>query len=775
MKNDKNSVMVVGAGIGGCQAALNLAELGLKVYLVEKNPIIGDTKKELDKLYPLYDCSVCLHAPKLIGVEDNPNIELITTADIVRLEGKPGNFRVKIRKKSADSLEERCKACDECVYEAYSKAMLETEKDNLYPVFPEFLSLKVLLEHRKIPPCENECPAHVKAQEYNSLISKGDYKEALEVIRDRCPLPSVIGRICNHPCETVCNRVDLDESVNICGLKRFVADFVRENLDDEVIFLEEKKEKTVAIVGSGPSGLTVGYQLARKGYSVTIFERGAAAGGMLRFGVPDYRLPPEILDADIGHIKKYGVDIKTNSEISTLGKSIKELKKSYDAVYIGVGLQNSRKLNIEGEDLENIIYATDFLRSCALGEKVKVGKNTIVIGGGDVAIDVARSALRKGAEKVQLFMLESEDIIPAQPWEVEEAKEEGIIFNVSRGPKQFIGKNGKLVALETLICSSVFDEEGRFNPVLEECTEEVFEGDMAIVSIGQSGDLEFLDKEIKIGRGISVDNTFQTSMEGVFAAGEIAFGPGSAIKAIASANKAAFVIDKYLQGEDISKLQETIPDYEEDEIIRLEDMDGLDRVKKIPRTNIELLPVEKRITNFQDITIGMSEENALQEANRCLSCGICQECRENVKACVARSIYHEGNEDVNSINVASVMLSPGESWLLCYDLRKGTNYRWKILNPVAVVDEEKCISCGDCIDVCMFDAIDRIGTEIEFASVIDSINPSLSLLRYKSRVNSDACVGCGACVGTCPVGAISFKYFSNEQIAELVKMQIEGL
>ena len=777
--NDKNikngNVLVVGAGIGGCQAALDLADLGFKVYLVEKRPsmsaLINNEKGESIVL----DCSSCLLESKLLSVKENPKIEIITNSDIVGLEGEPGNFIVKIAKKEFKEMKDYFTPCEDCIKQflGHEPTIEDVEVQKAfekYLQFPGTMSLKILLDKRRIPPCENACPAHVMAQEYNTLIAKKSYLEALEVIRERCPLPASIGRICTHPCETNCNRGELDEPVNICGLKRFVADFVRENLKDEIKYLEEKKDKKVAIVGSGPSGLTVAYQLARRGYPVTIFEKESVPGGMLGLCVPAYRLPPEILNADIEHIKKYGVEIKTNTPIGPPGMTVKDLLKKFDAVFIGVGLPVSRKLNIEGEDLENILYAIDFLKKCKLGKKVEVGKNVVVIGGGDVAIDVARTALRKGAEKVQMIMLESEDILPAHSWEVEEAKEEGIIFNFSRGPKRFVGKDGKVIGVETLICSSVFDENGRFNPVLEACTEEIFYGNTVIVAIGQAGDLSFLDEEIKVERGIVVDkNTFQTSMPGVFAGGEIVKGPGAAIEAMATGNKAALVIDKYLKGEDISKITETIPDYDEKEIIHFEELKGLDKVQSAPRNNDTLLPTDERKKHFKEISIGMNEETALKEASRCLNCGICSECLENVKFCVSPSIKHEKTDQYITLNVNSVVLSPGESWLSCFDLRRMTDYRWRILSPKANIEEDKCIGCGDCVETCPFEAIERIETTVEYNAIRDSYSPSISLIRYKSRINLDKCEGCGSCLVVCPVSAISMKYFTEQDLKNVLK------
>ncbi|MHA1291503.1 MAG: FAD-dependent oxidoreductase [Promethearchaeota archaeon] len=768
------SVIIVGTGISGCQAALNLADLGVKVYLIEEY-LTNEEKKYDKESSELIDCSSCLKIPIIMGIKDHPNIELIEDAEVIQLNGSPGNFKaVILHKKSGDLEELRKTPCEECHFASSIEGIsdLKTCQEYLksfYTQSPEVVALKILLEKRRIPPCEAECPAHVKAQEYNSLISKEEYKEAIKIIRNRCPLPASIGRICHHPCEIVCNRKDVDEPINICGLKRFVADYVAEHLEDTPEYLEDKKDKKIAVIGSGPSGLTVAFQLARRGYGVTIFEKEAVPGGMLRLGVPSYRLPPQFLDKDIEYIQKYGVEIKTETPIGTPGLTIKDLLQEYNAVYIGVGLQQSRKLNIEGEELENIEYAIEFLKKCKFKQKINIGKKVLIIGGGDVAIDVARSALRKGAKEVRMVMLESEDIIPAKPWEVQEAKEEGIIFTVSRGPKRFIGKDGKVTGLETLICSSVFDENGRFNPVFEACTEEIFEADMIIVSVGQMADLEFIDKSIKIERGIVVNpNTFQTTMEGVFAGGEVVTGPGSAINAIATGNKAAIVIERYLKGEDISKITETIPDYQENEIIKLDQIPGFDRIEKDSRREIELIPPKERKHNFKEITIGLNVDTAIEEANRCLSCGVCKECLENVKKCVARSIDHKTGKNVSYLDIDGVILSSGESWLFCYDLRRNTDYRWRIINPIAVIEESKCIGCGDCTDACLFDAIERIKTLIEYNSVRDSIIPSLSLIRYKSKVKSEFCKGCGACIEVCPVGAINFQYFTTKDLSKIL-------
>lgn len=758
MKAKEKAVLIVGAGKGGCQAALDLVESGYKVYLVDKHSSLDEAIMESEQIFPIKDCNTCILPQKFIDIEKNSNIELITNAEIISLDGKPGDFKATINKLKIGLSKEQKKIYVDCVQQCAVQI-----PDDL--PFPQDTALKILVEERKIPPCEDGCPAHIKSQEYIDLISKRAYQESLNLIRERCPLPATIGRICPHPCEEVCNRAEIDEPINICALKRFVADYVRENIEEEIKFLEEKKKKKVAIVGSGPSGLTVAYHLARRGYPVTIFERESVAGGMLRIGVPNYRLPPDVLNADIEYIKKFGVDIKENTPIGPPGQTIKDLRKNFNAIFIGVGLQNSRKLNIEGEELENILFALNFLKKCSLGEDVTVGKKVLVIGGGDVAVDVARTALRKGAENVHMIMLESEDIIPAHPWEIEEAREEGIIFHTSRGPKRIITEDGKVSGIETLICTSVFDEDGRFNPVFEACSEEIVEGDMVIVSIGQSADLEFLDKEIRANSRIEVDpNNFQTSIEGVFAGGEIITGPGSAIQAIATGNKAAIVIEKYLKEEDISNIQETIPDYNKEDLARVDEIEKIDRIQKESRRENLIMAPEERKKNFKEFTSSMDEDVALEEAERCLSCGICTECFKHVNACVGVPISYEQSDETLRINIESVILSPGEAWLICYHLRKGMDYRWKILSPVALIEEEKCIGCGQCRETCIFEAINMVETFIEYKAIRDIFNTSFTSNRYKSRVNSEKCTGCGACITICPVGAISFKYFSTQQI-----------
>ncbi|MFX1315608.1 MAG: FAD-dependent oxidoreductase [Promethearchaeota archaeon] len=675
-KSKVGSVMIVGAGIGGCQAALDLADSGFKVYLVDKEPSIGGVMAQLDKTFPTNDCSMCILAPKLVAVDRHPNIELITYADVLNIEGEAGNFNATINKKTRYIYEDRCTGCGDCIQECPVQIPDEfnqklNNRKAIYLQFPQAVPFKVLIDKQGIPPCKDACPAHVNAQGYVALISKKSYKEALNLIRERCPLPSVIGRICPRFCESVCNRAELDAPINICGLKRFVADYVRENLEEEITFLEDEKEEKVAIVGSGPAGLTVAYHLARRGYPVTIFEKEPFAGGMLRLGIPDYRLPPDILESDIEHIKKYGVEIKTNTPIGP-DLTLEDLKKQgFKAIYIAIGLHNSRKMDFECEDIEDVLYGVEFLKELNLSRNVPNLKDKIVgvVGGGDVAMDVARSSIRLGAKKVIIIYRRSEEEMPASREEIERAREEGIEFKFLTVPtRDASGKGRKLSEIECVEMKlGEPDESGRRRPITIEGSEFKMKIDTLILSIGQESDCSLIEsackkEKLNINKWgyIETDKlSFETNIPGVFAGGEIVKGAGSAIEAIATGNKAAVVIERYLKGEDISKIKETIPDYKIDDVVTTAKVQDIENFSCQDRNEFTICLPEERIYNFNEVASGMDEESSIEEALRCLNCGSCCECFECVRACQAKAVDHNLTDENISINVGAVILAVG--------------------------------------------------------------------------------------------------------------------
>ncbi|MFW9899021.1 MAG: FAD-dependent oxidoreductase [Candidatus Thorarchaeota archaeon] len=706
--NKVGAVLIVGAGIGGCQAALDLADSGIKVYLLEKDPSIGGIMAQLDKTFPTNDCSMCILAPKLVAVDRNPNIELITNSDLLNLEGHAGNFKATINRRTRYIQEDKCTGCGECILQCPVQVPDEfNEKlDNrkaIYLQFPQAVPFKVLIDKRGVAPCRDACPAHVNTQGYVGLISKGNYKEALNLIRERCPLPSVIGRICPHLCESACNRCELDEPVNICALKRFVADYVRENIEEEITFLEDKKKEKVAIIGSGPTGLTVAFHLARRGYLVTIFEKEPVAGGMLRLGIPDYRLPPEILEADIDYIKRYGVEIKTNTCIGSK-LTFNDLKKQgYNAIFISIGLQKSRKMRIEGDALKNVLFGLEFLRELNLTKKVSNIKNKIVgvVGGGDVAMDAARSSLRLGAQKVIIIYRRSEREMPASREEIEMVKEEGIEFQFLTNPVRIIGdKVGKISEVECIrMALGAPDDSGRRRPVPIEGSEFKMNIDTLILAIGQESDCSLIQAashdELEVNKWGFIqtnDLTFETNIPGVFAGGEIIKGAGSAIEAIATGNKAAIVIEKYLKDENISDIKETIPDYKQEEIITPNDIENFETFSCQERKNNRVRNPDERIKDFREFTECVEESEAIEEANRCLNCGGCCECFECVRVCLAEAIDHNLTDEIKSIYVGAVILAIGADE---YKPRIGNNYGYgKYPNVITSIEFERILNAS---------------------------------------------------------------------------------
>ncbi len=654
------AVLVIGGGIAGMQSSLDLAESGFKVYLLDSSPSIGGVMSQLDKTFPTNDCAMCILSPKLVDVGRHQNIELITKAELERVEGKAGNFRVMIKKHPRYIDEDKCTGCGECT-EACPVEIDDGYEENLvkrkaiYRPFAQAIPNIFSIDKDNKPPCRMACPAGCNVQAYVALISKGKFREAYEVIREKIPFPSICGRVCHHPCEDKCNRADIDEAIAIASLKRFVADYVAEQEIKEDVDEIERKEEKIAVIGAGPAGLTAAQDLVGLGYNVTVFEAMPAAGGMMLSGIPGYRLPRSELESEIRSVLEH-VDLRTNSPIGSM-KDLRELKDGgYEAIFLAVGAQKSRKLNIGGADLDGVLYGIEFLRDMNLKNKVKVGKKVVVVGGGNVAIDVAMSSLRSGAEEVHITCLECREEMPAHKWEIQDAIDEGIRIHCSKGPKRVVGKNGKVRGIELITCSSVFDEDGRFNPNFVEGSESILDADTVIIAIGQQSDLSFLEDnrgiEVTKAGTIKVDpTTLSTDTSGIFAGGDVVSGPASVVEAIDHGHEAAISIDRYIRGEDLKEGRERI----EEETAETPD-------REIPlkkRQVMPCLPVEKRRNNFNEISLGFSEETAVEEANRCLNCGICSECLQCVENCEADAIRHDMTEEFIELDVGSIILALG--------------------------------------------------------------------------------------------------------------------
>ena len=656
-KNKTGAVMVVGGGIGGMQASLDLADSGFYVYLVEKNSAIGGRMAQLDKTFPTNDCSMCIMGPKLVECGRHLNIEKLTLTDIVEVHGEPGNFQVKLLERPRYIDMTKCTACGECekvcpinIPSQFDQGLCDRKA--AYKLYPQAMPGAFAIEKRGTAPCKATCPAHVSVQGFIALINQGKYREALEVFKEEHPFPGICGRICHHPCEDICTRGDLDEPLAIQYLHWFLADMDLSSETPYVPEVKEKREDKVAIIGAGPAGLAAAYSLAKEGYQVTVFEKLSVIGGMMSVGIPEYRLPREIISAEVKVIQDMGVEIKTGV---TFGEDITldSLKKDgFKSLFLATGLHLSLMLRVEGEDLPGVIKGIDFLRDVALGNQVSVGKKVVIIGGGNVAIDVALTAKRVGGQELVLVCLEKRDEMPAWDYEIEEALEEGITIVNSLGPKRFLKKDGKLSGIEFTRCTAVFDETGAFNPSYDETDLSSMDADTVIVAIGQGADLSFAEKEgIEVKRGPVADPiTLQTPIEWVFAGGDAFYGPKSVVEAVACGKEAAESIQRYLNGMDLKEGREQDWSYEKPDI---------EGESHLPRTPMRKISLEEREGNFKEIALGFTEGEARAEVQRCMRCGICSECNQCVSACLAGAIDHSMVPQEHNIEVGSIILAPG--------------------------------------------------------------------------------------------------------------------
>ncbi|MFH1860199.1 MAG: FAD-dependent oxidoreductase [bacterium] len=665
-KDMVGSVLVIGGGIAGMQASLDLTEAGFKVYLVEDSPAIGGKMAQLDKTFPTNDCSMCIMSPRLVDVGSNLNIELLTTSEVINLEGESGNFKVSVRRKPRYIDITKCTGCGDCAKECPVELPNEfnmglNTRKAIYKPYAQAVPSAFAIDKKGTSPCKSGCPLNISVQGYVALIAQGKYQEALDLIRRENPFPGICGRVCNHPCEAECLRSKVDEPIAIASLKRFVADWegqkseVRsQNLNLEPLIPHPSSliPKKVAIIGSGPAGLTAAHDLALAGYQVTVFEKLPVAGGMMRVGIPDYRLPQAIIQREIDAILNAGVELKLNTAVDSLA-ILK--KQGFEAVMIAVGAHVNKGMDVPGENLNGVLPGVSFLREVNLGNRVEInGQRVAMVGGGNVAIDAARVAVRLGAKAVSIIYRRSRDEMPADPHEVIAAEEEGIKIHFLANPTKTNGKDGKVVSVECIKMElGEPDESGRRRPVPIKGSEFVIDIDVIIPAIGQASDLGGLQVEATKWGTIEVDpETLATNQEGVFAGGDVVSGPAFVVDAIKAGHVAAESIDRYLRGIDLKQgRKKNLFD-----VVKEVSFEG---IKKMPRLRMNELEVKKRLANFDEADLGFTEEQARAEAQRCLSCGICSECYECERVCQAKAVNHNQVEEVVEIQVGGIILAPG--------------------------------------------------------------------------------------------------------------------
>jgi NADH-quinone oxidoreductase subunit F len=477
-----------------------------------------------------------------------------------------------------------------------------------------------------ISACQHACPAGIDVPNYVAAIASGNYEKAVEIIRERNPFPAVCGRICIHPCELKCRRGELDEPVAIRSLKRFASDWYYDHIGTAKEPFPVTEDRKVAVVGAGPAGLTCAYFLAKQGYGVTVFEAKEVAGGMLGIAIPEFRLPRTVIQAEAAYIESCGVEIRYNSPIDARHTVDDLMREGYRAVFIAAGAQASKRIEIPGEQegLEGLYYGLQFLTDIRSGQRITLTGKVVVLGGGNVAMDVARTALRVGAEDVQIFYRRTREEMPAWDKDIEEAIEEGIIINTSWAPTQIFHKAGGIRGLEFARSRTVFDEGGHSSLQNDETSTQMVEADTIIISIGQAPDISFLSKDSQLERAlwgslVVDENSLATNIPGVFAGGDFTTGPSIVINAIASGRRAALAIDKYLKGE---KGRVEIVDEKtalrEDIGLALDEETGEEQ----PRIKIQLEKPEERITDFREVERGLTPNDAYREAMRCLRCDL---------------------------------------------------------------------------------------------------------------------------------------------------------
>jgi len=661
-KAPNGSVMVVGAGIAGIQASLDLANSGFLVYLVERNSAIGGVMSQLDKTFPTNDCSMCIISPKLVECGRHLNIDLLPLTEIQEVTGEPGNFHVKVLETPRYIDIAKCTACGECakvcpveIPNLFDQEL--SERKAAFKLYPQAMPSAYAIEKRGTSPCKATCPAHISVQGYVALAAQGKFQDALKLIKEENPLPAICGRVCHHPCESACKRGEVDEPIAINSIKRLIADL---DLTAETRFIPEVKkmrEEKVAVIGSGPAGLSCAYFLAIEGYRVTIFEKLPKPGGMLIAGIPSYRLPRDVLEAEIRVIEELGVEIHTGVEI---GKdvSVADLRKDgYKAFFVAIGAHECKSLGVEGEDLEGVYSGVDFLREVNLGVPKLPGKKVAVIGGGNVAMDAVRSARRLGTDEAFVLYRRSLQEMPANKEEIEECEEEGIPIHTLTSPVRFVGENGRVKAVECIRMKlGDPDPSGRRRPEPVPDSEFRIEVDCVISAIGQESDWACLTPEcactLTDWKTMKVNPlTLQSDDADIFAGGDAVTGPKTVVEAIAAGKQAAISIGRFIRGEDLKAGREK--EWRAAEGIRTEGYDVLKRVQ-MPR-----LRPEERILTWDEVQRGLTEADVIREAKRCIGCGICSECYQCVSACLAGAVDHSMGPREKTVDVGAIILAPG--------------------------------------------------------------------------------------------------------------------
>ncbi len=663
--NNKFDTLIIGGGIAGQEAALNLANMDYKVLLVDKDLSIGGIMIQLSKVFPTLDCSACITTPKMSETARHSNITLSLNSNIKEIYKNDSGFNVSFVKNPRYVIPEACTGCQECEFacptvrdDHYNHNMVG-RKVAYIPFSLANPRIANIDRQDAIAPCIEKCPGGVKPYGYVSLVRNGQYDEAMKLHLEDAPIPGSLSRACYAPCQSECTRGELEAPVDMRRIKRFFTDYYYNKIPKpEDINIEIKTGKKIAVIGSGPAGLTCAYQLAKKGHSVKIFESASELGGMLKLTLPEYRLPNGLVDRDIMNVTSLGVEYEVNHKV----ENIKKLKDSgnYDSVFVAVGTHETGTLQITGSKLNGIVGCLDFLREANIGQKEDLkGKKVIVVGGGNTAIDAARTSIRLGAEKVTIVYRRSREQMPSFEWEVKEAEEEGVEIEFLRNPIKFVGKNGNVTKAELIKMKlGEPDSSGRKRPVPVENSEYFVDVDFVIEAIGLYPTTSAFSNELELNKNGTIkvnEKTLQTSNQDIFAGGDSTIGASTIIEAVGQGNKAAFYIDKYLNNENPDEFEfgDKLPAIDKAEILNRKKYEVVNAIKD------KFRPKDERKQDFEEVEITFTEEEAKYSASRCLDCSNCRECHQCIEACPANAIDFSQKKEAIEANAKSVIISTG--------------------------------------------------------------------------------------------------------------------
>jgi heterodisulfide reductase subunit A len=672
-------VLVIGSGIGGMESSIKLADMGHKVLLVEKEASVGGRMILLSKVFPTLDCASCISGPKMSSTINHPNITTKNYSEVLGIERDAGGtFHAKVRENPTFVDWSACTGCDEC-QTACTVAVPDQFNYNLvarraaYIAFPQAVPKKAVIERDGTSPCVAACPAGIKAHGYVSLTRAGMYEEAFQLNLDATPLVGTLGRTCYAPCENGCTRGQLEGTVPMRMIKRFAADQHYATHDGPGIEVATPNGHRVAVVGSGPAGLTAAWQLARKGYLVTIFEAKHEPGGLPRHAIPSYRLPKDVLEADIANLSAIGVDIVCDHPVTDL---LALKAEGYDAVLMAVGTQRVVRMEVPGGDSPGVQSGLEFLSGPASGVMTDLaGKRVVIVGGDNVAMDAARVARRMGAAETTVVYSRGRDELRCQDLEADEAEREGVTFTFEAVPAEVLtNPDGSVRALKCRRMQTAATEgAGKGSPEPAPGSEFEVSADVVINALGLEVD-DTLYAQVAGGgtrsRIKANKRTLQTGAKWLFGAGDVANGATNMARAVGSGRRAAHMVDRWLQGQPLDGYTA-----QDNRLSTVKHPKVLGRQERFTRREPVTgeVALSQRPTDFSEIEAAFTEEQARASAGSCLDCGVCSECQECVKACPADAIDFTQRERTTDFTVGAVVVSTGYK-LFAADLKPEYGY-----------------------------------------------------------------------------------------------------